>query len=337
MKGDRMSQEPTYDASSIQVLSSLEAVRKRPGMYIGSTTERGLHNLVFEAADWAVDEVLAGRAGRAEVTLLDDDGVRVFNDGPSPGLDLQLEVLMCGQGPMLGGLGLVVVKALSRRLITEQEGGTAISFWPDPDIFETTVCSFDVLADRFRELAMLNRVLDVTLIDERRHFEPRSLRFHYPDGLRSMVAFLDEQEPSAALVQEDVISFEQDDQIEIALRWRASGPARLKSFANSMPTAGGGVHLDGLRDGITAAITTLARDEGLPASADAVCEGLTAIVSVKLDHASFEGCLRDRLGNTEVHAAVSRAVQQHLGAWLIDHPQSAAALLDRITTPSTPA
>lgn len=335
-----MGQEPAaHDAGSMHVLSGLEVVRKRPAMYIGSAGERGLHRLIVEAASWAMDEILAGRASRAEVTLLDDDGVRVYSDGISPGLDRQLDELMCGRSSRLCELGLAVVNALSRLVVREQTDSTAITFWPDPDIFETTVCSFDVVADRFRVLAMLNRVLDVSLTDNRSHSQAHSLRFHYPDGVRSLVAFLDEQ-PSAAFVDEDIISFEQGGQIEIALRWRVLGPVRLHSFANSMPTNGGGVHLNGLRDGVAAAINAFAREQGLLASADPdlgddqICEGLTAVVSVKLEDAFYSGCTRDTLGNSEVRPAVSRAVQEHLGAWLTHRPQSAAAILDRIISPS---
>lgn len=248
-----MAQESAaYSADSIRVLEGLEAVRKRLGMYVGSAGERGLHNLVFLAAEWAGDEVLAGRATRVEVALGADGGVRVAYDGVSPDLDARLTVLTAGRPRGLGyvpiqtfGPGLAVVNALSRRLVTDVGSDTtAITFWPDPDIFETTQCSFDTVADHCRSVALLNHGLDITLTDG-----DRSDHFHFPEGVRALVAILDEQEPSAAPLHPDVISFERNDPsafgasgaMEIAFRWRASGPPeRVRSFANSQPTHGDG-------------------------------------------------------------------------------------------------
>ncbi|MEY9928607.1 DNA gyrase subunit B [Catenulispora sp. GP43] len=381
-----MSQEPIkYDASHLQVLEGLEAVRKRPGMYVGSTGERGLHNVVFEAADRAIEEILTDRASHLEIAFMPDGSVRVADDGPGipfeidsdaggPGLEAQLTRLMIGRSPggprypVLSsfGLGLAVVNALSSRLVAEvqREGrrqvqeyargvavappadagpagssGTIICFWPDPDIFETTECSFDVLAERFRELAFLNRVLDISLTDERRLSEPRSVRFRSPGGVREMVAFLDEQ--AAAPVHPEIISFERDDSqmtgtTEVALRWRSSGPEQVRSFANSRPTPGGGTHMLGFHDGVTAAVTAYARKRGLltkadpDLSTDRISEGLTAIVSVKLEHPEFEGSTRDVLGNAAVRANIRQAVADHLDNWLEEHPQQAAAVLDLI-------
>lgn len=282
--GDILSQEPIkYDARRIQVLEELEAVRKRPGMYVGSTAERGLRNLVLEATERAANEVLAGRASRVDITHL--------------------------------------------------------TFWPDPDIFETTVFSFDELAERFRELALLNRDLEISLTDDRRPFESRSVRFRSPGGARDMVAFLDERE--AAPVDPEVIGFEQEDPqmagtIEVALRWRGSGKERLRSFANSRPTPGGGTHVVGFHDGLAAAINAYARDRHLLAAADLdlatdeIGEGLTAVVSVKLEHPRFEGATHGVLGSAEVRGCVRHAVQEHLTGWLQEHPLEAAVIIDRI-------
>jgi DNA gyrase subunit B len=381
-----VSQEPvTYDARYIQVLEGLEVVRKRPGMYIGSTGERGLHHLVFEVAGQAVNEVLAGRASSVEVTLLPDGGVRVADDGPgvpfedavdggSPGLEAQLTQLMISAirvGPRypalsLRGVGLAVVNALSTRLLAEvqRQGvrrvqeyargaaaappvnagpaagtGTIITFWPDPDIFETTQCSFDALAERFRELAFLNRDLDISLTDERDDSEPQSVRFRSLGGARDMVALLDEQ--AAGPAHPDIIGFEREDprmagMVEVALRWRGSGQEQLRSYANSEPTPGGGTHVVGFHDGVGAALNAYARARGLLTAAnpdlgtDRIGEGLTAVVSVKLERPEFEGATRGRLGNAAVRDCVRQAVQEDLGSWLEEHPQQAAAVIDRI-------
>ncbi|MFJ2810559.1 ATP-binding protein [Kitasatospora sp. NPDC087271] len=374
-----------YDASHIQVLEGWEAVRKRPGMYVGSTGERGLRQLVFEVADRAVNEVLADRASRVDVTLTPDGGVCVADDGPGvpideaegtggPNLEALLTRMQAAVRPgdrhevTLGlcGIGPSVTNALSRRMTSEvrREGvrwiqeyargiavapptqagpatgsGITIVFWPDADIFGTAECSFDGLADRFRELAFLNRDLDISLTDERCPVEPRSVRFRFPGGARDFVAFLDEQE--GAPVHPDIIDFEREDlrmagTVEVALRWSGSREEQVRSFANSRPTTGGGSHVVGFRDGVAAALNAYARERLLltatdpDLSADQIGEGLTAVVSVKLDDPEFQGAIRDVLGNTAVRACVGQAVQEHLGRWLEEHPERAAAVLDRI-------
>lgn len=370
-----MSQErAAYDASHITVLPGLEAVRMRPGMYIGTTGERGLHSLVLEAAGWGIDEILDGRAARVEVTLLSDGGVRVADDGPGAdmaGLATALTVLTAGWSsvggryPMRTLLGQPsIVNALSRRLVAEvrsagrrevreyacgtpdvnpnadadadadltpaSRSGTAFTFWPDPDIFETTDISFHVLAERFKELAFLYRELDFVLTDERT--EPRTLRLRFPDGVREMVAYLDGEGAP------DVVGFEHDEpqmagMMDIAWRWRGSGQEQIRGFANTRPTPEGGTHLLGFRDGVAGALTAYARERGVLAasdpdvSADAIGAGLTAVVSVKLEYPEFEGCTRGTLGNAAVRGCVRQAVEEHFGAWLADHPRQAAEIL----------
>lgn len=381
-----MGQEPVeYDARNIQVLEGREAIRKRPGMYIGSTGERGLHNLVYQVADRAVNEVLAGRASRVDVALIPDGGVRVADDGPGVrfedaedgrvGLEGQLTRMLFGVSagapryPLLGfcGVGLLIVNALSSRLLAEvrhdgvrrsQEyergvaataptdagpaagAGTVITFWPDAEIFKTTQCSFDVLAQRFQELAFLNQDLDISLADERRPSEPRPVRFRFPGGVRDMVAFLDKQ--AAAPADHEIIGFEREDPhmsgtMEVAWRWHGSAHRCMRSFANSRPTPDGGTHVVGFRDGVVAAVSAYAREQQLLTAtapdfdANRIDEGLTAVVSVKLEHPEFEGSTRGRLGNAPVRACVRQAVQEHLASWLRAHPQQAAAIIDRLT------
>ncbi|MFH8387562.1 ATP-binding protein [Kitasatospora sp. NPDC018058] len=353
-------------------------------MYIGSTGERGLRHMVFEVADRAVNEVLAGHASCVDVTLTPDGGVRVADDGRgvhidesgasgTSGLEALLTRMQTGAGTggrhdvTLGfcGVGPFVVNALSSRMTAEvrrggarwvQEyargvavtplteagtstgSGTTITFWPDADIFGAAGFSFDGLADRFRELALLNKGLEISLTDQRGPGESRSARFRYPGGARDFVALLDEQEETP--VHRQIVGFEREDprmagSVEVALRWRDSPEERLRSFANSRPTIGG-THERGFRDGVAAAVTAYAREQRLLTTSDPnlegdrIGEGLTAVVSVKLDDPEFDGSTRGVLGNAAVRVCVEEAVRQHLGRWLEEHPERAAAIIGRI-------
>ncbi|MGA5412058.1 ATP-binding protein [Streptomyces lavendulocolor] len=380
-----MSEESTsYDASNIQVLEGWEAVRKRPGMYIGSTSERGLRHMVFEIADRAVNEVLHGRATSVDVTLTPDGGVYVADDGPGvpidetgasdgPGLEalltqMQAETGVAGRHDItLGfcGVGPAVVNALSQRMTAEvrregvrwvqeyergvvttplteagtaTESGTTIAFWPDAEIFGAAEFSFDGLEERFRELAFLNQGLGISLTDLRRPDESRSVRLRYPGGARDFVIFLDGHVAASAPM--DTIAFEHEDPrmagvMEVAFRWCSCPEKRIQSFANSRPTING-THVVGFRNGMTAALTAYAREQGLLTvtepdfGTDRIGEGLTAVVSVKLDRPEFEGSTHGVLGNTEVRDCVEQAVQDHLGRWLRENPERAAAVIDRI-------
>ncbi|MFF3154800.1 ATP-binding protein [Streptomyces sp. NPDC057910] len=372
-----------YDATHITVLEGWEAVRKRPGMYVGSTGERGLHQAVFEVVGRAVNEVLAGRASSVDVTLMPGGGVKVADDGP--GVPVEVTDDMDGAGDIealltrmyagvesadrntatvgLVGIGPSVTNALSSRLTAEvrrdgahwvQEyvrgvavapptameaatgSGTTITFWPDSDIFKTVECSFAVLSERFRELAFLNRGLGISLTDTRGPGETLSLQFL--GEAQDFVTFLDAT--ARTPVHPDAITFAWEDlrmagTAEVTLRWSTSPEERIRSFANSQPTPGGGTHLVGFRDGVTASVNAYARERQLltatdpDLSADQVCEGLTAVVSVKMDHPSFEGATRGVLGNPAVRACVDEAVRKHIGSWLEGHPEQAAAIINR--------
>ncbi|WP_405988599.1 DNA gyrase subunit B [Streptomyces sp. NBC_00986] len=373
-----------YDASHIEVLEGWEAVRKRPGMYVGSTGQRGLYQLVLDVVDRAVTEVLAGRAGSVDVTLTADGGVRVADDGPGgggpngPDLEAQLTSFQFGSGPIGRrtavlaplGMGPFVANALSSRLTAEVRGegtrwvkeyargveveqpdtegpltgdggsatgrGTTISFWPDTEIFETTWCAFPVLAERFRQLAFLNRGLVISLTDERPANGVRRVLFQFPDGVRDFVAALDAE--AGACSHADVFGFEREDKrmagtMEVALLWGYSRGAQLRGFANSLATHGGGTHLDGFRKGVVDAVTTFARERELPgasdldACADGIVEGLTAVVSVKLDQPEYLGATCTLLGNTEVRLCVAEAVREHLGTWFEERPERAADIV----------
>ncbi|MFE6040738.1 DNA gyrase subunit B [Streptomyces sp. NPDC056452] len=374
-----------YDATNITVLEGREAIRKRPGMYVGSTGIRGLHQLLFEVIGRSVNDVLACGGGCVDVTLTHDGGVRVTDDGPGVPVEAAgdtssacLETLLTRTHPGAGpgnrhtaswsvyGMGPCVTNALSSRLMAEvrrghtlwvQEykhgaavappaatgpatgGGTSIAFWPDAGIFDTTDYSFGVLAKRFREVALLNRGLSISLTDERPPGGVRSVQFQYPDGPRDFVAFLDAE--TGAHVTPDIIAFDRDDArmagtVEVALNWCGRREEGVRSFANSVPTPEGGTHADGFRTGVTAAVNTHARQRGLLTTADPdlttdqVSRGVTAVVSVKLDSPEYEGATRGRLGGATVHDCVEQAVREHLGTWLARHPEQAAAIIDRI-------
>ncbi|MFD3380376.1 MULTISPECIES: DNA gyrase subunit B [unclassified Streptomyces] len=386
-----MSGESTgYDAAHIEVLEGREAIRKRPGMWVGSTGERGLQQMVFEVVGRAVNQVLAGGSGSGsgsgfvDVTLTSDGGVRVVDDGPgrpveapgdTGGPDLEALLTSFHAGPELSGrritdvgqfrAGLFVVNALSSRLTAEVRGegvrrsrayargvevappaavepatgsGTTIAFWPDSEIFATTWCSFAVLAERFRQVAFLNRGLGISLTDERPAGGARVVSFRFPEGVRDFVAALDAETGSA--VQSDVTGFEGEDPrmagtMEVALLWTGSREERILGFANSRATREGGTHVDGFRDGVATAVIAYARERGLPGADldprdDRICRSLTAVVSVKLDQPEFLGATCGLLGNTEVRDCVAEAVREHLGNWFEEEPERAAEFVDRI-------
>jgi DNA gyrase subunit B len=382
--------EKEYDASAIQVLEGLDAVRKRPGMYIGSTGERGLHHLVYEVVDNAVDEALAGYCDKIVVTLLPDGGVRVVDNGRGipvdivesegkPAVTVVLTVLHAGGkfggggykvSGGLHGVGVSVVNALSSRLQVDvrkngkaytqsftigvpdadlaeigpsDETGTTITFWPSPDVFETTVYSYETLTTRFREYAFLNKGLELVIRDERAdHTEdgnPAEQSFKYDDGLVDYVKYLTGIRET---VHRDVIAFEAaqgDDSLslEVAMQWSGSYQESVHTFANTINTHEGGTHEEGFRAALTSLVNSFAEDQGMikrkedRLTGDDIREGLTAIISVKLGNPQFEGQTKTKLGNTEVKGFVQRVVNDRLGAWLEQNPAEGREIIRKAT------
>jgi DNA gyrase subunit B len=379
------SQGQTYDASNIQVLEGLEAVRKRPGMYIGSTGERGLHHLVYEVVDNSVDEALAGYATKIEVVMQADGGIRVVDDGRGipvdihptekiPAVTLVLTSLHAGGkfggggykvSGGLHGVGVSVVNALSTRLFIEvkrdgyrwtqsftygvpdgelerheetDETGTTNTFYASGDIFETTEYSYDTLKTRFREMAFLNKGLEITLRDERERPDEdeddeaateREVTFRFDNGLVDYVHFINSgnREP----IQRDVISLEREDEanglsLELAMQWNATYTESVHTFANTINTHEGGTHEEGFRAALTNTVNRFAEAQNLikkkedRLTGDDIREGLTAIISVKLSEPQFEGQTKTKLGNTEAKGFVQQVVNDELGAWFEQNP-----------------
>ncbi|MFI7438922.1 DNA topoisomerase (ATP-hydrolyzing) subunit B [Nonomuraea indica] len=376
----------SYDASSITVLEGLEAVRKRPGMYIGSTGERGLHHLVYEIVDNAVDEALAGHADRIDVTLLADNGVRVVDNGRGiptgihpvekrSAVEVVLTTLHAGGkfdsksyavSGGLHGVGSAVVNALSTAMDVEvkqnghywrqryehskptaplaqgeetDETGTSITFWADPEIFETTTWNFETLSRRFQEMAFLNKGLTITLADERPDHvngEPVKVEYHYEGGLSDFVTHLNsKKEPAHA----SVIDFEEHGDgisVEIAMQWNNSYTESVYTFANTINTAEGGTHEEGFRAALTSIVNRYAREQKFlkegkddNLSGEDVREGLTAIVSIKLADPQFEGQTKTKLGNTEAKSFVQKACNDHLRAWFERNPGEAKDIINK--------
>ncbi len=391
-----------YDASSIQVLEGLDAVRKRPGMYIGSTGERGLHHLVEEVVANSVDEALAGHCDTIEVTILPDGGIRVFDNGRGipvddvagegrPAVEVVLTVLHAGGkfggggysvSGGLHGVGVSVVNALSRRLEVEihrdgfawtqsydrsrpvaplakgaalDDTSTTVTFWADPDIFETTDFDFETISRRFQQMAFLNKGLRLSLRDERPDHEDvsdealdgtpagdevldtvarvREVSFLYEDGLIDYVKHLNSHKGEA---HRSIISFEAEGEVtagsevpmslEVAMQWNTSFSESVYTFANTINTHEGGTHEEGFRAALTTLVNKFARDWGILKEKDAnlagedIREGLTAIVSIKLGEPQFEGQTKTKLGNTEAKPFVQKLVFEQLGGWFEANP-----------------
>ena len=380
-------EQHVYDESQIQVLEGLEAVRKRPGMYIGSTSARGLHHLVYEIVDNSIDEALAGRCKRIEVTLHPDNSVSVQDDGrgiPSgihpkmgiPTLEVVYTVLHAGgkfggdgykYSGGLHGVGASVVNALSEwveidnchegKRYTErferghvarpfrEEGdtdkhGLYVRFKPDPEMFEETVFDYDVLLKRLREQAFLNGGVNIYLKDEREPQEDGTWRENdlcYDGGIRSFVEYINEQK-HCELVHPDVIYMkaEKEDWVaEVALQYNDSYNEALLTFANNINTIEGGTHEIGFKTALTKVFNDYGRKYGILKDSDKnlsgedVREGLSAVVSVKLTEAQFEGQTKGKLGNSEMRTYVYNLVTEKLAEYLEENPAVGKAILEK--------
>ena len=374
-------EDKNYNAGSIQVLEGLEPVRKRPGMYIGSTGTKGLHHCVMEVMDNSIDEVLAGRADTVKVVIYKDGSISVEDNGsgipvevhPKTGkstLETVLTVLHAGGkfnndaykvSGGLHGVGVSCVNALSEWLIATvkrgghiyeqhfargkaqgdievvgdtKESGTTIQFMPDEEIFDTTEFSKEVLVNKFRETAFLNKGVRITLIDEREE-DPSEEVFHYEGGIKSFVEYINR---SKNAITNDIIYFDKsmdDCELEIAMQYTDGYSENVLTFANNIHTTEGGYHLTGFRNALTRALNDYGRkaniikekEENL--SGDDAREGLTAIVSVKLKEPQFEGQTKSKLGNSEVQGIVNSVAYQELNDYFELHPQEGKKIIEK--------
>ncbi|GAA0819005.1 DNA topoisomerase (ATP-hydrolyzing) subunit B [Clostridium tertium] len=370
----------SYDESQIQVLEGLEAVRKRPGMYIGSTSSRGLHHLVYEIVDNSIDEALAGFCTEISVAINEDNSITVIDNGrgmptgihPKMGKST-VEVIMTvlhaggkfGGGGYkvsggLHGVGASVVNALSEwcevtvlregdiwqqkysrgNAVTDlskigktEEHGTKVSFKPDTEIFEETEYDFDILANRLRELAFLNKGIKIILSDARE--EGKTEVYHYEGGIKEFVSYLSRNKE---VLHQDPIYIEGEKDgiiVEISLQYNDSYTENLYSFANNIDTIEGGTHLSGFKTALTRVINDYGKkfnhlkenDKNL--SGDDIREGLTAVVSVKISEPQFEGQTKTKLGNSEVRGVVDSIVGEGVSIFLEENPGIGKIIIDK--------
>ena len=377
-----MSQQE-YGADQIQILEGLEAVRKRPGMYIGSTSARGLHHLVYEIVDNSIDEALAGFCDTITVTLNKDNSVTVVDNGRGipvginakagiPAVEVVFTILHAGGkfggggykvSGGLHGVGASVVNALSNWLEVEirregkiykqryerghvmyplevigdcgeEESGTKVTFFPDDTIFEETIFDFDILKQRFREMAFLTKGLRITLIDERGE-EPKERSFHYEGGIKEFVEYLNKGKTP---LYENILYFEGTKNgvyVEVALQHNDSYNESTYSFVNNINTPEGGTHLAGFRNSLTKTFNDYARGSKLLKESEAnlsgedIREGLTSIISVKIEEPQFEGQTKQKLGNSEARVAVDNIVSEQLTYFLEQNPAVAKMICEK--------
>lgn len=378
MANDLTAVHGDYGAEQIQVLEGLEAVRRRPGMYIGSTSAKGLHHLVYEVVDNSIDEALAGFCSRIDVTIHPDNSVTVADDGRGipvemhevgkPAVEVVMTILHAGGkfggagykvSGGLHGVGVSVVNALSERLEvtvkrdgkihgmsfsrgqvvrplhecgTSDETGTAITFLPDREIFESIEFSYETLMHRLRELAFLNKNVVINLSDER---SGQTCRLHYEGGLTSFVAHLNKNKD--VLHSEPIyISGEKDGTlVEIALQYNDGYVENIYSFVNNINTEEGGTHLSGFKIALTRAVNDYARRCGLLKDGDEnlsgedIREGLTAVISLKLYDPQFEGQTKTKLGNSDVRGIVDAVFSEYFTAYLEENPVTAKKIAEK--------
>ncbi len=380
-----------YSADSIQVLEGLEAVRKRPAMYIGDVNERGLHHLVYEVIDNSIDEALAGYCENIDVFINEDNSVTVKDDGRGipteihtkenrSALEVVMTVLHAGGkfdkdsykvSGGLHGVGVSCVNALSSLLKAEvhREGkvwvqeyslgrplysakvvgdtdktGTYVTFKPDESIFLSTVYKFEILSARLRELAFLNAGITLNITDLRETDEEGNYKtenFYSEEGLKEFVEYLDATREK--LIDETInISSEKGDvPVEIALHYNTSFSENIHSYVNNINTIEGGTHLTGFRRGLTRTLKSYAENSGMLSklkfdiSGDDFREGLTAVVSVKVQEPQFEGQTKTKLGNSEISLPVDQAVSEMLSNYLEENPKSAKSIVNKVILAAT--
>ena len=383
-----MAKKNEYDGNEIKILEGLEAVRKRPGMYIGSTSASGLHHLVWEIVDNSVDEAMAGFCTKISVTVHADNSVTVVDNGRGipvdmhpvkkiPTLEVVMTILHAGGkfdnsaykvSGGLHGVGISVVNALSKKVVVQvkRDGniyemqfargkttekmkvvgkatttGTTVSFWPDDEIFETTVYDFDTLNNRLQETAFLNRNLRIVLTDEREP-TPRVVEYCYAGGIVDFVKFLNEGKDVADGLKKPIYLEGKSDpgapvdktgEVEVALQWNTSYSENVMSFANDIYTPEGGMHLEGFRTALTRVINDYARKQNLLKEKDAnltgddVREGLSAVISVKLADPQFEGQTKAKLGSSFMRTLTNKVVSEGLSEYLEEHPKQARTIV----------
>ncbi len=369
----------TYTSSNITVLEGLEAVRKRPGMYIGDTSVRGLHHLVYEVVDNSIDEALAGHCDFVEVTLNLDGSITVRDNGrgipvdmhekeKKPAVEVVLTILHAGGkfdsnsykvSGGLHGVGVSCVNALSEWLEVEvrrdgeihhmrfergktvkklevlghcKDSGTKITFMPDHEIFETLQFSWDILTNRLREMAFLNRGVQVNLQEDG---SDRREEFKYAGGISEFVKYLN---VNKSPMHDDVIYFDREKDgigVEIAMQYTDAYSESLYSYANNINTHEGGTHLSGFRSALTRTINAygkaskMIKDDKTGMTGDDIREGLTAIISVKVPDPQFEGQTKTKLGNSEVQGIVESVVNEQLAVYLEEHPAEARKFIEK--------
>jgi len=383
---DERVEEGVYDANQIEILEGLQAVRMRPGMYIGSTSERGLHHLVYEIVDNSVDEALAGFCRNIVVTIHTDNSVTVQDDGRGipvginakagrPAVEVVFTVLHAGGkfggggykvSGGLHGVGASVVNALSEYLEVEifnqgkiykqryergnvmyslevagecdpRQTGTRVTFLPDSEIFETTVFDYDTLKERLRETAFLTKGLSITLVDERDERENgyRTHTFCYEGGIKEFVSYLNKGKTP---LYQDIIYCEGARGgvlVEVALQHNDSYTESCYSFVNNITTPEGGTHLTGFRNALTKTFNDYARSNKLlkdsepNLSGEDIREGMTAVISIKIEDPQFEGQTKQKLGNSEAKGAVESVFASQLELYLEQNPQVAKIILDK--------
>jgi DNA gyrase subunit B len=371
---------PAYDAKAIQVLEGLEPVRRRPGMYIGSTDNRGLHHLIYEIVDNSIDEALAGFCDNIEVTLYQDNSASVADNGRGIPVDAMkdqggksaLEVVLTklhaggkfGGGGYkvsggLHGVGLSVVNALSEKLevTVERHGkryhqeyhrgqpaaplkvvgkadttGTYVRFWPDPEIFEELGFQWDIVAHRLRELAFLNKGVNILLRDERIDLD---YHFYFEGGIVAFVRYLNREKGTVNVRPMHVEREIEGTIIEVALQYNQGFTETVLAYANNINTIEGGAHVTGFRSALTSVLNKYARKAGLMKESDPsltgddVREGLTAVLSVKLREPQFEGQTKTKLGNSEVRGQVETVFGDGFTQYLEENPPDARRLIDK--------